>query len=169
MTIDAWQTEGTASDAKETAANHAREIYEHLLALSNQVGGAYVEAYERTAAGIGDLQRKLASAGFPDWFEPGSGWQAGTPFGDISEPLEKAAARALEMSEKLSERSKEVTLAYLNACEAAALAVADWQEEVAATSPLELMQTVGGMQAALTREMSKASGKAAREMLNQLG
>jgi hypothetical protein len=179
MTTDAWQTgtngNGNGPDARatptdqpdatQTAADHAREIYEHLLALSNQVGAVYMEAYEKAAAGIGDLQRQAAAAGLPNLFEPGAGWQAGSPFGDIPEPLHQAAERALEMSEKLSERSRKVTLAYLDACEAAALAVADWQEEAASSSPLELFQSLGTMQAELTREATKACASTARELL----
>ena len=166
MTTDAWQTAINGSDASETAADHAREIYEHLLALSNEVGAVYLEAYERAAAGIGDLQQKVAATGLPGWFEAGSGWQAGAPYGDVSEPLHKAAERALDISEKLSQRSKKVTLACLNACEAAAVLVADWQEEVAAASPLELVKTVGEMRAELTREVTKACASTARELLS---
>jgi hypothetical protein len=165
MTTDAWQTASNGTGAIPTAADHAREIYQHLLALSTQVSAVYMEAYEKAAADIGDLQQKLAAGGFP-LFTAGSGWQAGTPFGDLSEPLQKAAERALEMSEKLSDGSKKVTLAYLNACEAAALAVADWQDEICASSPLEVVQTLGGMRAEMTREVTKACATSARELLN---
>jgi len=87
------------------------------------------------------------------------------PIGDVPEPLHKAAERALESSEKLRERSKKVTLACLNACEVAALALADWQEEVAAASPLELVKTVGGVRAELTRDVAKACASTAREIV----
>jgi hypothetical protein len=168
MSTNAWQTasNGSGTDANETAADHAREIYEHLLALSNEVGAVYVEAYEKAVAGIGDLQQQIAAAGLPSWFEAGSGWQAGSPYGDAPEALHKAAERVLEMSETLRQRSKTVTLAYLNACEVAALAIADWQEEVATASPLELVQTIGTMRAELTREVTKACASTAREMLS---
>jgi hypothetical protein len=163
MTTESAQTIRGGTDAIGRAPDHAREIYEQLLALSTEVGAAYVEAYEKTAAGIGDFQEKLAGAGVPDWLEAGAAWQAVTP-SQIPEPLD-AAELALEVSERLMERSKKVTLAYLNACEAAALAVADLQEEVAATSPLELVKTVAGVRAGLTREVTRACASTAREIV----
>jgi hypothetical protein len=143
----------------------AREIYEQLLALSTQVGAAYLEAYEKTAAGIGDFQERLTESGLPDWLDAGAAWQTAFPTGDIPEPLHNAAEHALEVSERLMERSKKVTLAYLNACEAAALAVADLQEEFAAASPLELVKTVAGVRAGLTREVTEACTSTAREIV----
>jgi hypothetical protein len=167
MTIDGAQTTRDAYDASGRAADHARDMYERLLALSNQVGAAYMEAYERTAAGIGDFQEKVAAAGVPDWFDAGAAWQktAAPPIGDVPEPLHMAAERALESSEKLRERSKKVTLACLNACEVTALALADWQEEIAEASPLEFVKTVGAVRAELTRDVAKACASTAREIV----
>jgi hypothetical protein len=165
MTTDSAQTTRGGTHTNGEAPDHAHEIYEQLLALSNQVGAAYLEAYEKTAAGIGDFQEKLASANLPDWLDAGAAWQASTPTSEIPEPLNNAAERALEVTERLREKSKKVTLAYLNACEAAALAVADLQEEVAATSPLELVKTVGGARARLAREVTKACASTAREIV----
>jgi hypothetical protein len=165
MTTDSAQTARGGTHANGGAPDHPREIYEQLLALSTQLGAAYLEAYEKTAAGIGDFQDKLAAAGLPDWLDSGAAWQAATPAGKISEPLQDAAERAIEVSEQLMERSKKVTLAYLNACEVAALAVADLQEEVAAASPLELVKTVAGVRAGLTREVTRACASTAREIV----
>jgi hypothetical protein len=166
MTTYTAQTPRGGNDTNGGAPDHARDIYEQLLALSTQVGAAYLEAYEKTAAGIGDFQDKLAATGMPDWLDAGAAWQAATPITEIpGEPFHNAAERALEVSERLRERSKKVTLAYLNVCEAAALAVADLQEEVAATSPLELVKTVAGVRAGLTREVTKACASTAREIV----
>jgi hypothetical protein len=164
MTTDSAQTTRGGTNANGGAPNHARDIYEQLIALSTQVGAAYLEAYEKTAAGIGDFQEKLTAAGLPDLLDAAAAWQTATP-SEISEPLHNAAEQALEVSERLRERSKKVTLAYLNACEAAALAVADLQEEVAATCPLELVKTVAGVRAGLTREVTKACASTAREIV----
>jgi hypothetical protein len=165
MTIDSAQQTRRGTNANGGAPDHGGEIYDQLLALSNQVGAAYLEAYEKATAGIGDFQEKLAAGGLPDWLDAGAAWQTGTPTGEIPEPLHDAAERALEVTERLREKSKKVTLAYLNACEAAALAVADLQEEVAATSPLELVKTVGGARARLAREVTKACASTAREIV----
>jgi hypothetical protein len=165
MTTHSAQTTPGGINATGGVPDHGREIYEQLIALSTEVGAAYLEAYEKTAAGIGDFQEKLATADLPDWLDAGAAWQTATPAGEIPEPLYDAAERALEVSERLKESSKKVTLAYLNACEAAALAVADLQEEVAAASPLELVKTVAGVRAGLTREVTKACASTAREIV----
>jgi hypothetical protein len=165
MTTDSAQTTRADTHTNGGAPDHAHEIYEQLLALSNQVGAAYLEAYEKTAAGIGDFQEQLAAGGMPDWLDAGAAWETATPATEIPEPLHNAAERALEVSERLRERSKKLTLAYLNVCEVAALAVADLQEEVAAASPLELVKTVAGARARLTREVTKACASTAREIV----
>jgi hypothetical protein len=166
MSTDSAQQPGGGTDASGGAPEHPREIYEQLLTLSNQVGAAYLEAYEKTAAGIGDFQEKLAAAGMPDWLDAAAAWQSATPADDdIAEPLHDAAERALEVSERLMERSKKVTLAYLNVCEVAALAVADLQEDVAAASPIEFVKTVAGARAGLTREVTKACASTARQIV----
>jgi hypothetical protein len=166
MSTDSAQQPRGGTDASGGASEHARDIYDQLLTLSNQVGAAYLEAYEKTAAGIGDFQDKLAAAGMPDWLDAAAAWQTvTTPTGDIPEPLQDAAERALEVSERLMERSKKLTLAYLNACEVAALAVADLQEDVAAASPLEFVKTVAGARAGFTREVTKACTSTAREIV----
>jgi hypothetical protein len=165
MTTDSAQTTLGGTHTNGGAPDSAHEIYEQLLALSNQVGAAYLEAYEKTAAGIGDFQEQLAAGGMPDWLDAGAAWETATPTAEIPEPLHNAAERALEVSERLRERSKKLTLAYLNVCEVAALAVADLQEEVAAASPLELVKTVAGARARLTREVTKACASTAREIV----
>jgi hypothetical protein len=172
MTTNGAQTAGNGGDATEAAdangaaSEHAREIYELMLGLSNQVRAAYMEAYEKIACRIGDFQEKVAAAGLPDWRDAGGDSQTNrTPTSDVPEPLYKAAERALESSENLRQRSKKVTLASLNACEVAALALADWQEEVAATSPLDLVKTVRGARAELTRDVTKAYASTAREIV----
>jgi hypothetical protein len=165
MTTDSAQRARNGSDTSGVAGGHPGEIYEQLLALSTQVGAAYLEAYQKTAAGVGDFQEKLAASGLPDWLDAGSAWQTAIPIDDIPEPILDAAERALEVSERLREKSKAITLAYLNACEAAALAVADLQDEVAETSPNELVKTAAGAGAGLTREVTQACTSTAREIV----
>ena len=159
----------TASSAYTSAAagDQARDVFEQLLALSNQVGAAYMEAYEKTASGISQFQDGIAGAQAPGSFE--AMWPAGMPGmpgADMPEPLQRAADQALELSDELLERSKKVTLAYLNACEATALAVADLQEQMCAASPLEFVKTVGGARATFTRQVTKACADTAREIVS---
>jgi hypothetical protein len=142
-----------------------------MMALGNQLSSACMEAYEKAAAGMSDVQRKASAggmpAGIPGWFEGGGPWgTAPTMSPDAAEALNAAAEHALELGEKLSERSKTLTLACLDACEAAALAVAGWEEDFADACPIELVKTVASMRAAVTREVTKACCGNAREMLS---
>src|SRR3954454_3235476 len=106
MSTDSAPQPRGGTNASGGAPEHAREIYEQLLTLSNQVGAAYLEAYEKTAAGIGDFQEKLAAAGMPDWLDAAGACQTVGPpsAGDTPEPLQDAAERCLEVSERLMER-----------------------------------------------------------------
>src|SRR5258706_12783275 len=87
MTTYSAQTAPGPTGTNGGGPDHAHEIYERLLALSNQVGAAYLEAYEKAAAGIGDFQEMLALGGLPDWFDAGAAWQTAAPTGDIPAPL----------------------------------------------------------------------------------
>ena len=167
MATDTWQTTSDGQDPNETVAQHAREIYSHLMELGNHLSSAYMEAFEKATAGMTDVQHRVSTAGVPGWFEIGGPWGASpTMSPDAAEAFNTAAERTLELTEKLSERCKKVTLAYLDACEAAALAVADCEEDFAAACPMELVKTVGSTRASVTREVTKACCANAREMLS---
>jgi hypothetical protein len=158
-----------AGDRNGTATDRAQEIYDQLLAVGKEVAAAYVQAYQKTAAGIAEYQDKVAKAGWSSGLRAGPNGQharnaAGT---EARESLRTARAQALEMSEKLQEMNKRITLAYLNACELAALAVADCQEELAATSKLDFVKMVGSARVEFNREMTKACVSAAREIVGE--
>lgn len=162
--FDSSQSTNGVGDGYGIATARAREIYDQLLTLGNEVGAAYVDAYQKTAAGIAEFQDRVAK---PGWFTGANArpaWQPGSATTDAGEPLKKARARALEIGEKLQEMHKKIALASLNACELAALAVADCQAEIAATSGLELVETVGSARVGLTRKVTNAYVSAAREI-----
>jgi hypothetical protein len=131
----------------ETDPDPATAIYEQLLALGNRVGAAYLGACEKAAAGIGEFQQTVASVTGSDWLSGAAGWQTG------------------DFSENLMEMSRKLTLAYLDACEVAALAVAECQEEVAAASGLEAVKTFGAARADVTREVTTACMSTARQIV----
>lgn len=134
----------------ETEPDHASAIYEQLLELSNRVGAAYLGAFEKAAAGIGEFQQTVASVtGSADWLSGGAGWETG----------------GVDFSEDLRQMSKTLTLAYLDACEVAALAVAECQEEVAAATGLEAVKILGAARADVTREVTKACITTARQIV----
>jgi hypothetical protein len=168
--LDSSQWTNGAGDPYGPATDRAREIYGQLLALGNQVGDAYVDAYQKTAAGIAEFQGTVAKAHASSGAAPAStgsapAWQPGISATDVGAPLSEARERALEIGEKLQEMNKKITLACLNACELAALAVADCQEKIAATSDLEIVKAMGGARLELTREVTKACVSAAREIV----
>jgi hypothetical protein len=169
VTFDNSQSTNGAGDgyATATATDSAREIYDQLLALANEVAAAYVDAYQKTADGIAKFQDTVAPAGWSSAVSGGPGWQPGSANGDVGEPLSEAGARSFEIGEKLQEMNKKITLAYLNACELAALAVTDCQEELTATSGVELVKAVGGARVGFTREVTKACVSAAREIVRE--
>jgi hypothetical protein len=154
-----------AGDRYGTATDRAQEIYDQLLRVGKELAASYVDAYERTAAGVAEFQDSVATSGWASGVSNGNGGRPRSVNADPGEPLRKASTRALEISEMLQEMNKKITLAYLNACELAALAVADCQEELTATSNLELVKTVGGARVAFRREMTKAYASAAREIV----
>jgi hypothetical protein len=146
--------------------DHASEIYHRLLTLGNDAAAAYVDVYQKTAAGIGEFRDKLGIASRSGWGNAGPGWQPGPPDTEVTERLTKARERGLEISGKMQEMSKKVTLGYLNACELAALALADCHEEIATMSSVDFVKTVGGARVGFTREVTKACVSAAREIVS---
>jgi hypothetical protein len=163
MSVNNRQLDPT--DTRETATDHAREIYERLLALSNRVSAAYLDAYEEAASGIGEFQNTVATASDSDSLDRGADQQTGTPTADTYDPAREAGERAFEVSENLLDMSKQVTLACVNACEVAALALAECQVEVAAPGDLDLVKTVGDAHADLTRQVTEAYTSSARELV----
>jgi hypothetical protein len=161
-----------AGDRYGTATDRAHEIYDQLLAVGKELAASYVDAYEKTAAGVAEFQDRVAKSGWSSGVGTGHvgvgnghGGHARSATTDPGEAVRNARMRALEISEKMQEMNRKITLAYLNACELAALAVADCQEELTATSNLELVKTVGGARVAFRREMTKAYASAAREIV----
>ena len=156
------QTTGAGGEGYGTATDRANEIYDQLLTVGKEVAAAYVDAYEKTATGIAEFQNRVAQAGYPGI--PGASPRGATRAGgnDSGEPVRNARLRAHEIGERLQEMNKKITLAYLNACELAALAVADCQEELSATSRVDLVKTMGGARADFRREIAKAYVSAAR-------
>ena len=149
-----------------TVTDRAQEIYDQLLTVGKEVAAAYVDAYQKTAAGIAEYQAKVSNGGWsggPSAEPDGQLW--GTTATNAGASLREARARALEISEKLQQMNRKIMLAYLNASELAGLAVADCQEELSAISNLELVKTMGGARVAFKREMTQACASAARQVL----
>jgi hypothetical protein len=142
-------------------SDQAQEICEQMLSVGQEFASAYIDAYQKTAAGIAELQDRVEKGGWPTTSADGP-LRSVSAIADAPEPVREARTNALEVGETLQNMTRKVLLAYLNATELAALAVADCQEELAAASGMELFKTVGGARVGLGREMTKAYVAAAR-------
>jgi hypothetical protein len=162
VTLNSVQSDVGAGNGQ--ANDHASEIWERLLSLSKDAAAAYVDAYQKAAAGLGELRDKLGMVGQPGWDKATPGWPS-LPDSDVGDQLTKAGERTLEVGEKLREMSKKATLGYLTGCEQAVRAVTDCQEQIAATSNVEFVKAMGGARVDFTREVTKAYVSAARELV----
>jgi hypothetical protein len=79
--------------------------------------------------------------------------------------FEETAQKVVEYNEKVVEIGKRLTGTAIDSYEKAALSAADLQEKVAGASRVEWVASVASAQAGLTRELTKAYTKAARELL----
>jgi hypothetical protein len=147
------------------ATDQASEIWERLLAMGKEAANFYVEAYQKTAAGLGEFRDRLGMTGQPGWDNAAPAWASGLPPAEVGDRISKAHERTLEVTEKLQEMSKKATLGYLEGCEQAVLAVADCQEQIAATSDLDFVKAVSDARVGFTREVTKAYVSAARELV----
>jgi hypothetical protein len=84
----------------------------------------------------------------------------------VTESLEGAAERVLELNDKAVENGKKASAAYLTSYEKAVLQIADGYEKVAGASNIEWVATLASTQADFTREVTKAYTRAARELVS---
>jgi hypothetical protein len=167
---DGQQSTGVGGDGYTRTTDRAGEIYDQLLNVGKQFAAAYVDAHQKTAEGIAEFQGRVAERG---WSSGPSAGLGGYPLDvktadlDLGESIAKARTRALEITENLQTLNKKLMLAFLNAYELAALAVADCQEELTQKSDVELVKTVGGAGVKFRRELTKAYASAAREIVGR--
>jgi hypothetical protein len=149
----------------------AQEIFEQLLALADKIGaasadasrklgGAYVEAFQKLALDVGNLQGGLTDQGGPT----GLGAFALSP--NVLEGFSSAKERMLEMGEKLCDASINVTLAYVDASVRAALVTADCDEELAATSSEDVLKKIAEARAELLRTVARSSRDTLRAIVS---
>jgi hypothetical protein len=147
----------------------AKDVYEQLLGLADRVGAAYVNAYQKITAEIGDAQHMALSADPSDWLRE-MPWLNDMPSVPDSaagaDPLGNAADRALHLTDALLVMSTKIGLAYVYAHEQAALAAADCQEAFAARGASPLVKTMACARADLTREIAGACASTARAIVD---
>jgi hypothetical protein len=143
-------------------AGRAKEIYEELLGLADRIGAAYVNAYQKVTAGIGDAQDKFVSGEQADWLKNMSSMPAADAFAN---PPYDAAERAHELGEALVGMSTKIGLAYVDAQQQAALAAADCGEALTAAGASPLLKTIANARADLMREIVGAYASTAQVIL----
>ncbi len=78
---------------------------------------------------------------------------------------EAAAEQIREVNEQVLDFGRRAGGTFLDAYETTVKAVADYQDKVADSSPIDWLGTVGHAQANLTREVGKVYASTARELL----
>jgi ABC-type phosphate/phosphonate transport system substrate-binding protein len=147
------------------------QFSEQLLALADQLGAAFAEAYERISAAyaeayqnvanqIGSLQEKLTDQQRPNW--PAALASPGAP----NEYLADAQGRTVAIGENLSEMGVQVGLAYLDAFEQATLAAAKCHEQIAETSRSDLLMSTATARADLVRRVAQAGASTMRDIMS---
>lgn len=84
----------------------------------------------------------------------------------ITDSVETAAERAVELNEKAVANGKKAGAAYLSSYEKAVLSAADSYEKAAGATKLEWLATVATTQADFAREITKAYTTAARDFVS---
>jgi hypothetical protein len=92
--------------------------------------------------------------------------QFGAATADAHQRISEAYAEAYQRLDPHDDGPvTEAALAYLDACTRAVLVVADGHEQLAATSGLDLLKTVGAAQAKLLRTVAAAGAATVRNLL----
>jgi hypothetical protein len=141
-----------------------QENYEQLLELADKIGAAYAEASQRMNAALADAYQRLAVHGSGLQESLASAQPATMDPSALSERLDDAQEHALAVGEKVADASVAIGLAYLNAFEEAAIAVAKCQEQLGAASNVELVKASTATGAELLRKVTRANAGTLRDM-----
>ena len=147
-----------------------RDFYEQLLALADTIGAAYAEAYRQIGAAYaeacrdvagraGSLEQGLADRDRPSWTA------AFNPFAFGSDRLAAAEDDALAVGEALTQMTREIGLALVEAAEQATLAAATCHQQVGDVTDVHLLSSVAATRADLARKIVHACGSTCRQIM----
>jgi ferredoxin len=162
MTPNDTQPATEQPGGSRTATDRAVQAGERLLEASSKVSNAYADAYQDAVMSMADFRGKFSDGAPADWFAQFSGPMATPPIG---KPLRQAAQSAVRANEQLVEASRKLGLAYVEACEQAMLCAVELRAQVCTASENELVQSMGSTGADVARDVMRACGDAARQML----
>ena len=146
-----------------------RDFYEQLLALADKIGAAYADAYREIsdayaeacrdlAGGVGSLKEGPADRDQPSWAA------AFNPLAFDSDRLAAAEDDALAVAESLTQMTREIGLALVEAAEQATLAAATCHQKVGDATDVDLLRSVAATRAELARKIVHACGSTFREL-----
>ena len=84
----------------------------------------------------------------------------------ITDSVQAAAERVMDLHEKSVASSKKATESYLSSYEKTVVAVADTYEQATAATRVESVASIGSLQADATREIARAYTSTARELVS---
>jgi hypothetical protein len=166
MTMNEAQPGSGPDGARRMATDRAVEAGERLLEAGSKIGNAYADAYQEAVISMADFREKLAEATPADWrglTRPGA--QGGPR--PLAKPMGDMTVSATLCNEQILAASKQLGLAYLDACEQAMLSVLDMQEQAATASENEWLPSVAGSTGAadIARDVTRAYVNVARQLL----
>jgi hypothetical protein len=164
MTTDNPSAAARARTIPSSWPTTGQENYEQLLALADKIGAAYAEASQRMNAALADAYQRLALHGGGVQDGLSSPQPAVMDPSALRERLDDAQEHALAAGEKVTDTSVAVGLAYLNAFEEAAIALAKCQEQLGAASNVELVKAGTATGAELLRKVTRAGAGTIRDM-----
>ena len=143
--------------------------YEPLLALADQIGAACSEAGEQLSSAYAEAYQKLVlqAGGMPGKLPDPQQAQMFNAMMDpssLAERLDETKESAMAMGDEAAEMGIQIGLACLNAFEQATLALAKFQEQVGATSQIDVVRSATATGAELIRKVTRAGASTLREM-----
>jgi hypothetical protein len=162
MTMNEAGPASGPNGAPRTPTDRAVEAGERLLEAGSKIGNAYADAYQEAVISMADFREKLADATPADWRSLTHPAAPGGP-GALAGPLGDMTQTATRCNEQLLAASKQLGLAYLDACEQAVLSVLDMQEQ--ATDNEWLPPAAGATRADMARDVTRAYVNAVRQLL----
>ena len=144
-------------------------FYEQLLALADTIGAAYADAYRQIGAAYAEACRDVAGRvggleGLADRDQPS--WAAAfNPLAFDSDRLAAAEDDALAVGEALTQMTREIGLALVEAAEQATLAAATCHQQVGDAIDVPLLSSVAATRADLARKIVQACASTCRQMM----
>jgi hypothetical protein len=158
---------------KRSVTDRAVQAGERMLEASSWMSNLYADAYQEAVMSMSDFGERFAGGGAGagagaapvDWgkFTQASGLTGAPP--PVGKPLREASQSALRANEQLIEASKQLGLAYVEACEQALLCAVEMRAQACSASGNELVASMGETGADVARDMTRACSDAARQML----